>query len=161
MDKISSFWAKEERKLHFSHAQRHSYTITFRICVRRAERRKREREAHFVMSSSALASSSSVFVFDYGATKTNGNRGKRIQRERILEKKRSIRTREAAEEESRRRFRRRKRKRKRQKRCENNGEKTSDGENGAKISTSRLRTLRRNGKTGSQSRLAKTSSLIR
>ena len=38
------------------------------------------------MSSSALASSSSVFVFDYGATKTNGNRGKRIREKQSWKK---------------------------------------------------------------------------
>ena len=37
------------------------------------------------MSSSALASSS-VFVFDYGATKTNGNRGKRIREKQSWKK---------------------------------------------------------------------------
>ena len=91
------------------------------------------------MSSSTLASSFSVFVFDYG-TKTNGiGRGYR-RRRTILEKKRSIRTREAAEEYD----------------DDSDGNESGsddDAETRATeertISTSRLRTLRRNGKTGS------------
>ena len=104
MDKISFlFGAKKEdqKELHFSHARaEYSHSaLLFCICARRASTGKREREEHFVMSSSALASSFSVFVFDYG-TKTNAAEWEEDtdDAETILEKKRSIRTREAAEE---------------------------------------------------------------
>jgi len=69
---------KMEKMLHFSlHTRALSqYFLHLRASSSRPEKRE---QALFVMSSSALSSASSVFVFDYGATKTNGNRGKTRQ----------------------------------------------------------------------------------
>ena len=69
---------KMEKMLHFSlHTRALSqYFLHLRASSSRPEKRE---QALFVMSSSALSSASSVFVFDYGTTKTNGNRGKTRQ----------------------------------------------------------------------------------
>lgn len=69
---------KMEKMLHFS-LHTHALSQYFLHSCASSSRPEKREWALFVMSSSALSSSSSVFVFDYGATKTNGNRGKTRQ----------------------------------------------------------------------------------
>ena len=141
MDKISSFGAKEkEKKPHFSHTQTYSFTSTFCIRVRRADQKTIILYRRILSCPPLLWHLPRFSSLSTARQKQMGIVGRGYGRNNLGKKTIDL-------------------KRKRRRR-ENNSE-TSNGENGAKISTSRLRTLRRNGKTGSQSRLAKTSSLIR
>ena len=69
---------KMEKMLHFS-LHTHALSQYFLHSCASSSRPEKREWALFVMSSSALSSASSVFVFDYGTTKTNGNRGKTRQ----------------------------------------------------------------------------------